>query len=101
MPPSAPLPYNGAGTCDDSCGFFSADGDCDDGGPGSEYQLCGFNTDCTDCGDARAEQPGVPPLPTSSPPVPPGSTVQCLNDCYYFADGDCDDGGPGQEYGVC
>lgn len=36
--------------CTDECSRFSRDGDCDDGGPGSQYSLCDFGTDCTDCG---------------------------------------------------
>jgi hypothetical protein len=34
--------------CDNTCSHAS-DGDCDDGGPGSEYNLCTAGTDCTDC----------------------------------------------------
>jgi len=36
-------------SCLDVCAD-SADGDCDDGGPGSEYDGCVLGTDCTDCG---------------------------------------------------
>jgi len=39
----------------DSCGS-STDGDCDDGGPGSEYSICTTGTDCTDCGRANCDQ---------------------------------------------
>lgn len=35
--------------CDDTC-IFSGDGECDDGGPGSATDYCGFGRDCTDCG---------------------------------------------------
>ena len=35
--------------CFETC-RHSADSDCDDGGPGAEYALCHFSTDCTDCG---------------------------------------------------
>ena len=35
--------------CEDACNFAS-DGDCDDGGPGSEYGECSVGTDCSDCG---------------------------------------------------
>lgn len=38
-----------ASVCTDSCGY-AGDGDCDDGGPGSDYSLCEYGTDCTDCG---------------------------------------------------
>jgi hypothetical protein len=36
-----------AGGCD-TCGYAN-DGDCDDGGPGSEYSLCARHSDCNDC----------------------------------------------------
>lgn len=37
------------GKCIDTC-LFNDDGDCDDGGPGSDYDLCELGTDCADCG---------------------------------------------------
>ncbi|MEM6958474.1 MAG: hypothetical protein AAF645_22520 [Myxococcota bacterium] len=43
------------GICLESCDF-SDDGDCDDGGPDSDFSLCDYGTDCTDCGP-RAELP--------------------------------------------
>ncbi len=36
-------------SCEDTCPYAN-DGECDDGGPGSEYSVCGFGTDCGDCG---------------------------------------------------
>ena len=39
----------GSDQCSDSCPRHNFDGDCDDGGPGAEYALCSFGTDCTDC----------------------------------------------------
>ena len=36
------------------CGV-AEDGDCDDGGPGSEYSFCALGTDITDCGPRRLE----------------------------------------------
>ncbi len=39
----------GAVGCSDTC-TYPADGDCDDGGPGSTFSLCDLGTDCTDCG---------------------------------------------------
>jgi hypothetical protein len=30
--------------------MFSGDGDCDDGGPGFDYEVCPFGSDCLDCG---------------------------------------------------
>eukprot|EP00966_Prymnesium_polylepis_P001437 32991-Prymnesium_polylepis.1 len=38
----------GAG-CADTCRFAS-DGNCDDGGAGSEFYECSLSSDCTDCG---------------------------------------------------
>ncbi|MBO6940792.1 MAG: hypothetical protein JJ863_37805 [Deltaproteobacteria bacterium] len=35
--------------CTETC-EYSNDGDCDDGGPGSDYSLCDLGTDCIDCG---------------------------------------------------
>jgi len=35
--------------CTDTC-TYAADGECDDGGPGSLYSVCELGTDCTDCG---------------------------------------------------
>jgi len=35
--------------CEDTC-TFANDGECDDGGPGSDYSVCSYGTDCNDCG---------------------------------------------------
>ena len=35
--------------CADTC-RFAADGECDDGGPGAQYEECAYGTDCADCG---------------------------------------------------
>ena len=35
--------------CTNTCNYAS-DSDCDDGGPGTEYNLCSPGTDCQDCG---------------------------------------------------
>lgn len=35
--------------CTNTCSF-SNDGDCDDGGPGADFNLCALGTDCADCG---------------------------------------------------
>lgn len=35
--------------CTNTC-RSSNDGECDDGGPGSLYNVCAFGTDCADCG---------------------------------------------------
>ena len=40
----------GAGAqCDDTCAY-AYDGACDDGGAGSEFNVCALGTDCGDCG---------------------------------------------------
>ncbi len=38
-----------AGGCNNNC-ETAYDGDCDDGGSGAAYNLCGLGTDCADCG---------------------------------------------------
>ncbi|MEM6956302.1 MAG: hypothetical protein AAF645_11455 [Myxococcota bacterium] len=42
-------PAPGPGGCTNTCSFAD-DGDCDDGGPGSDFSVCDFGTDCGDCG---------------------------------------------------
>ncbi|KOO34157.1 hypothetical protein Ctob_016252, partial [Chrysochromulina tobinii] len=65
---------------------WASDGDCDDGGPGSEYTgTCSLGTDCTDCGTRDLSA-----LPADRSYLP-----KTLEDGY---NGDCDDGGPGSEY---
>jgi len=68
--------------CSDSCraggGSWASDGSCDDGGAGSEYNLCPAGTDCTDCGIRTAAAFVSPPPPSNrrlqsvaaSPPPP-------------------------------
>ena len=59
-PPYLPI-VGGAYLCSDTCGFWSSDGECNDGGPGSEgYSPCPLGTDCTDCGP-RLVYPPPPP----------------------------------------
>jgi len=41
--------------------------------------------------------PGAPP----PPPAPPSVPGQCTNECQYYSDGECDDGGSGAEYDDC
>eukprot|EP00966_Prymnesium_polylepis_P329473 7385162-Prymnesium_polylepis.1 len=66
-------------TCSESC-QYSADGECDDGGPGAAFSDCAFGSDCTDCGQRNG---------------------LCSEDCEYSADMLCDDGGPGSIYSFC
>jgi len=90
LPPSPP-PVPITPGCNENC-IHASDGDCDDGGPGAEYGICGIGMDCFDCGDRGTLPPNPPPIP-----VTPG----CNNECTHASDGDCDDGGPGDEYGLC
>lgn len=60
-PPSDPPPSTEL--CTNTCPYAN-DGECDDGGPGSLYDVCAFGTDCGDCGPR--EDPSAPP------PPPPG-----------------------------
>ena len=60
-------------TCLDTCPFdplYVNDGTCDDSGPGSEFALCDFGTDCSDCGP-RCPPPPSPPAPPPPPSPPP------------------------------
>lgn len=75
----------GTATCNNTCAYAS-DGDCDDGGPNSDYSLCALGSDCDDCGDRAGISPG---------------TATCSETCPYSDDGDCDDGGPGSQYSLC
>ena len=38
------------GVCDNTCEYAS-NGDCDDGGPNSDYVDCSLGSDCDDCGE--------------------------------------------------
>lgn len=70
--------------CDDFC-VFAYDGECDDGGPGSDFAICEYGSDCSDCGP-RDKQ---------------GGGGGCADTCPYAGDGECDDGGAGADYAVC
>jgi hypothetical protein len=37
--------------CEDACRAFNNDGECDDGGDGSDTDICRIGTDCSDCGE--------------------------------------------------
>ena len=49
-PPSSSYTYSGCSECSNTC-QWSYDGECDDGGSGSEYSACTYATDCYDCGN--------------------------------------------------
>lgn len=54
--PPGPEPEPMGEVCTNTC-RFADDGDCDDGGPNSDFDLCDYGTDCGDCG-ARVERGG-------------------------------------------
>ena len=95
-------------TCSNVC-VYSSDGDCDDGGIGSEFSLCTCGQDCADCGPCisalgtaypppaslsslanpstpppyppQGPQPTPPPLPPSTPSsAPPPKSPGCTYD---------------------
>jgi hypothetical protein len=72
-PPSPPPPPLPPQTCHDRCTqtAWASDGVCDDGGPGSEYALCTYGTDCTDCGTRATPSPPPAPPPSPAPSQPP------------------------------
>ena len=70
--------------CNESCSFDD-DGDCDDGGPGADYNLCDYGSDCIDCG-ARPDLSDVGGI--------------CDNTCSYN-DGVCNDGGSSSLGSTC
>lgn len=57
--------------CTNTC-HWPRDGQCDDGGPGSEWAgFCEFGSDCFDCGSRfDSPPPSAPPLPSPPPPSP-------------------------------
>ena len=110
--PSPPLAPPIDTCCFEDC-QYSSDGDCDDGGPGNDYSSCALGADCIDCG-SRCSPPPPPPAsapspppasapspPPASAPSPPPASACCVEDCRYSSDGDCDDGGPGNDYSSC
>eukprot|EP00900_Chrysochromulina_parva_P005704 jgi/Chrpa1/15134/Chrysochromulina_OHIO_Genome00020374-RA len=86
--------------CSETCNFAS-DVDCDDGGPGSDFNACTYGTDCTDCGPRVLRSP--PPPAVASPPQSTSTLCNdlCVGFPTYASDGFCDDGGPGAEFPDC
>ena len=81
------------GLCNNIC-MFAHDGECDDGGSGSNYAVCDYGTDCGDCGAREIDGGG------GDGPGPVGNQV-CSDSCQFAGDGECDDGGPGAMYADC
>lgn len=72
-------------TCLDNC-ESPGDGNCDDGGEGSDNDNCDWGTDCKDCGERFGDPPGNP---------------MCTDTCATPGDGSCDDGGKGHDFATC
>ena len=70
-PASLPLLPAGAMICDETCAGGpddkSKDGECDDGGPGAEWDHCEYGTDCEDCGARTTRRRRVRPRATAAP----------------------------------
>lgn len=69
------------GSCDNSCRYAN-DGECDDGRPGADYNLCDYGTDDADC-DASCGD--------SSPGgscIEAGSSTNCLQSSLGCCEGD-------------
>eukprot|EP00966_Prymnesium_polylepis_P305047 7048580-Prymnesium_polylepis.1 len=74
----------GDSPCGESC-EYAADGLCDDGGSGSDYDVCPLGSDCTDCGRRQL----------------PVTMSVCTDACQHSSDSFCDDGGAGSAYDAC
>ena len=104
---SSPEPDEDGMLCTNTC-RHAHDGDCDDGGPDSDYDLCEYGTDCADCGPRPADeapedgasQVGVTASEAESP-EPNEDGMLCTNTCRHAHDGDCDDGGPDSDFDLC
>ena len=85
--------------CTNHC-VFADDGQCDDGRPGSDTDVCPVGSDCNDCG------PWIPPAPTTpmgaTGTVPtPMTPTSCDDSCPFAHDGECDDGRAGAHTDLC
>ena len=92
----SPEPNEDGMLCTNTC-RHAHDGDCDDGGPGADFDLCEYGTDCADCGPRPPQQDSSSGADSSHS----SSEMICSNTCEYADDGDCDDGGPGSDYDLC
>jgi hypothetical protein len=89
---STPAPSPPWSGCNDNTCQYAFDGSCDDGGPGSNFNICSYGTDCFDC---CAKVPGRYECNGDTPPPCNDNT------CQYAFDYVCDDGGPGSDYSIC
>ncbi|HJL44798.1 MAG TPA: hypothetical protein RMG45_03145, partial [Polyangiaceae bacterium LLY-WYZ-15_(1-7)] len=67
----------GGGSCTNTCSSAN-DGECDDGGPGAQYDVCALGTDCADCGPRGG---------SASATASPSGGGSCTNTCSSANDG--------------
>jgi hypothetical protein len=79
-PPPSGLPT--VSLCTNTCEFAN-DGECDDGGPGAEWEECDIGSDCGDCGSRS--------LAPDSTPV--GDSCTADSQCTAIAEGYCPEAG--------
>jgi hypothetical protein len=90
-------------TCTNTCGT-AFDGECDDGGLGSEYDICALGTDCADCGARGGEADADLFAGCGGSEAEADEEVEvCENTCRFAYDGECDEdrGGPGATRPLC
>ena len=75
--PSGPSTGGSTGGCSNTCSMAN-DGDCDDGGLGSEYSGCTCGTDCADCGSRTAAQCTRTASPSAPAPSGGGSSTNAM-----------------------
>lgn len=88
--------------CEDSC-RWAGDGECDDGGSGSDYSVCEMGTDCRDCGERYEDE--VPIDEEEYVPARSGGGGSCSSfsfTCQYCSgQGTCSGGCPSSCSSLC
>lgn len=101
-PPSPPPPRRQLAFCSNVCSY-AFDGDCDDGGPDSDFSVCSYGSDCADCGVRDPGSSGYYSGYYSSVEACPGneSGCVCTNECESARNMECEDGGEGSSEFSC
>eukprot|EP00750_Incisomonas_marina_P033659 INCI9923.4.p1 GENE.INCI9923.4~~INCI9923.4.p1 ORF type:complete len:1656 (+),score=236.80 INCI9923.4:346-5313(+) len=88
--------------CGNTCSY-AFDGDCDDGGPNSDFSVCNYGSDCGDCGVRDQDDGGYDtayyPTVEACPAEEPGCI--CTNECEHSRNFNCEDGGEGSSEFIC